>query len=182
MNRFVVVLAAAMFAAGGARAQSAAPPVGAPLELRQSVPPPSGVPALVPARPHQTAPAPAAAATISAPKAVAHRKATVHREAIRREKPPAAKTVARRAPRRPVAAAPRRAAGIARGRVGSDGLVETEEDRRRSNALNDLSAHGYGDFANFHRDGDRYVATIHRGGRDLTVTADPRSGQVTQSP
>ena len=56
------------------------------------------------------------------------------------------------------------------------------EERRRSDALNDLSAQGYADYKDFHRDGDRYVATVSRNGHDVRLTADPRTHKIATTP
>ena len=56
------------------------------------------------------------------------------------------------------------------------------DEFQRSDALNDLSAHGYADFTNFRSVGGHYVATVTRDGRAVDVTAAPRTHQVTASP
>ncbi len=56
------------------------------------------------------------------------------------------------------------------------------DEFQNSDVLNDLSAHGYADFKNFHRVGSHYAATVNRDGRDIALTVDPRTHQVTASP
>ena len=56
------------------------------------------------------------------------------------------------------------------------------DEFQNSDVLNDLSARGYADFKNFHRVGNHYAATVNRDGREIGLTVDPRTHQVTASP
>jgi hypothetical protein len=55
----------------------------------------------------------------------------------------------------------------------------TRDTPRMTHALNLLEAQGYGDFHDFKSDGKNFDATVTRNGKQVTVTVDPDSDQVT---
>jgi hypothetical protein len=54
------------------------------------------------------------------------------------------------------------------------------DNGRATEALNALEEHGYGQFSDFHRQGDGYEATVSQNGKSTNVYVDPQSDTVTQ--
>jgi opacity protein-like surface antigen len=54
------------------------------------------------------------------------------------------------------------------------------DERAATDALNDLEAHGYATFSNFHKKGSDFEATVMQDGKALQVLVDPAKGTVTQ--
>lgn len=54
------------------------------------------------------------------------------------------------------------------------------EADRMTSALNALEANGYGDFTNFHEDGQNFAATVTQNNQKFNVVVNPDTHQVTR--
>jgi hypothetical protein len=59
------------------------------------------------------------------------------------------------------------------------GAADSADAERITRALNLLEANGYGGFTNFQPAAGGYAATVTKNGRQMNVTVNPDTGQVT---